>query len=213
MTTYTVPDDLKRLLPNKEASIWDIIHYELPLVAEEPPDFPFLPSVALRSSPPTTSASCLEIIAQPIAPDRFRFGLWDLIQKAEPGTYKAVEVPWFPEGFGLVDISVFEYWETVSHLEHLKSQWKPHWDWLLDNRAADHSIPNSCGTYDSVMESFKYLYVGEKLSMGGKPRRGEDVLELSTRLLSTAWLSSSVLMYYEFASRRFMNQANLSLLS
>ncbi|KAG8745461.1 hypothetical protein FRC10_008004 [Ceratobasidium sp. 414] len=193
MIVSELPDIIEGILPNKNASIWEIIHYELPPVALQLVDVPLVPSAALESSSISPSIDYLSFTTQPTAPDGFCYELQSLLREPDTGEHKSLKIPWFPEELGRVGLWIMEYWDRVRYLRWVQDRWKPRLGWLVKQRALDTEIPNALGVYDKAVKCLKYLHPGEKLAFRGSPQRGEDLEDVAGRLLSNEWLSDSTI--------------------
>ncbi|KAG8707767.1 hypothetical protein FRC09_001628 [Ceratobasidium sp. 395] len=193
MSAYNLPDIVQTFIPSNDASIWDIIQFEIPSIAEEPPDSPFIPSMSLENSTSNPSTNYKALAAQPAPPERFLYGLRALINDSEVEKPNSLLIPWFPTQIGQPGLWIVNFWERLEYLRWLQEKWKARLDWLRQQRTCDAGLPDSAHVYNDAIECLKYLRPDERLAIRGQPARGEDLEDVASRLLSRQWLSSGII--------------------
>ncbi|KAG9126762.1 hypothetical protein FRC07_002060, partial [Ceratobasidium sp. 392] len=119
--------------------------------------------------------------------------IWDILQhKLPPIADEPLDSP-FSAKLGQPGLWIIKFWEQVEYLRWVQAKWQPRLDWLVKQRTCDVAIPSSRDVYDNTIACLKYLNHDERLSIRGRPARGEDLEDVAARLLSSQWLSSGVI--------------------
>lgn len=182
-----LPDVVEAILPNENTSVWDLLHYELPPIAEAPLDMPFDTADAVENCSDKPSHNHLSFIHHPVAPSTFRLDLQKIIDQSNEGKYLSLRIPWFTDDLGRPGVWIINYWHQVEHLRWLQKGWNRTYNWLLRQQTADTAIPNAHAIYDEAIGCLKLLCCDEPL----QGFQHDDPLQLvANTLLSNEWLNT-----------------------